>query len=128
MYVEILEASTLGWSTLLTNVFGEMKAIAVIVIGMAILLSGMYIALRRHLQDLGESMTAIAVGAGLVGAVIAGGTGVLSLVAASPLHAVLTAPMPNAVWGMALGDMLYSTVMLGVPLWGYLRWRRVARR
>jgi hypothetical protein len=128
MYVGILEASTLGWSTLLTNVFGEMKAIAVIVIGMAILLSGMYIALRRHLQDLGESMTAIAVGAGLVGAVIAGGTGVLSLVAASPLHAVLTAPMPNAVWGAALGHMLYGAVSTGLPMLVYLRWRRAARR
>jgi hypothetical protein len=128
MYVEILEASTLGWATMITNVFGEVKAIAVVVVGLGILIAGMHIVFRRHLQDLGESMASIGVGAGLVAAVIAGGAGVLGLAAASPLVAVLTAPMPNAVWGMALGDTLYSAVTLGLPVWGYLRWRRAPRR
>jgi hypothetical protein len=128
MFIAVLEASTLGWATQITSVFGEMKAIAVIAVGIAILIAGMHILFRRHLQDLGESMAAIGVGGGLIAAVIAGGAGIMGLVAATPLSAVLTAPMPNAVWGMALGDMLYCTVALGLPLWGYLRWRRAPHR
>ena len=131
MWIRMVEASTLGWTTTFTSNFGEMKAIAVIALGIAILIAAIRIAYNRHLQELGETMTSFGVSAGLIGTVVVGGGAVLGLAVGavgSPLHELVLAPIGNAAWGMAIGDLLDSALMLGLPMWLWRRRQRHARR
>jgi hypothetical protein len=124
MFVSIAESSTLGWVAPITSVSTEIRAIGVIVAVLAITLLGMRVFMRRHLEDLGESLTAYAVGGALIGTAAAAAPAILGFTGAATMSGHMV--QPDILESLGTVASLYVTqapIIIG-GMWAWLRLRR----
>ena len=122
MFVSIAEGSTLGWVAPITAVATEVRGIGVIVAVLAITILGMRVFMRRHLEDLGESLTAYAVGGALIGTAAAAAPAILGFTGASPLSEAMMQPgILESLGTVASLSVLHAPLLVG-SVWV---WRRL---
>jgi hypothetical protein len=121
------DASTLGWTTVISSVFKEIQVIGWLCFGGSLVITGIEYCFMRHLENVGRTMAATSIGGGLIGSGMAT-VGIVGGTAASTLG-------PQVVhiigWSEALGnhggDLLLLGCFLGGAGWCWLRGRRHGR-
>jgi hypothetical protein len=119
--VATVEASTLGWVQMITQIANEVRNLGLVCLGLAIVLGGIRILFRQRLDDIGETLSSYSVG----GAFIGTGLTVPALLLGFAAGADLTPVTPD------LADS-FSTVLsywlvqgpiigVGVALWRHVR-------
>jgi hypothetical protein len=123
MLIGLAEGSTLGWVAPITAVATEVRGIGVIVAVLAITLLGMRVFMRRHLEDLGESLTAYAVGGALIGTAAAAAPAILGFTGAATMSGRMV--QPDILESLGTVASLYVTqapILIG-GMWVWLRLR-----
>jgi TrbC/VIRB2 pilin len=126
--MEVAWASTLGWTAPLTQISNEVRNVGLILVGLAITLAGCAVIFRRHLGELGDTLSSIGVGGALVvsGPTIA--AALLGIAAAQPLLGAVALPSVVETMGtLAGGALAHGGLMAGV-LWVRRWWSQWWRR
>jgi hypothetical protein len=114
MFVALAEASTLGWTTVVTSIFAEVRNIGFVCFAGGLVVAGIELIFHRHLDRLGSVMASIGVGGGLIGAGSAAAVGILGGAQGAQLvaQAVHVVGLSEAIGDIA-GVLLYHGLLLG---------------
>jgi hypothetical protein len=117
-------ASSLGWAAPITMVANEVRFIGFVIIGLALTLAGIYVALRRRMEELGDTLAAISVGGALIGGGIAATATLLGFAAGAPLLGVAVSPgMVESLATLVSFWAWHGPLLAG----GVALWRRIRR-
>ena len=127
MFLGLAEAaSSLGWATMVTTIFQEIRLIGFACLGGAIVVAGIELLFHRHLERLGIVIASLGVGGGLI---VGGATAALALTggAGATVDPLVHVVGLDEALGTMAGELLYYGLLLGTLMRLWWEGRRYGR-